>query len=137
MAPEVLGTTLPPGSRGKAVDLPAFLGGGGGGNGMQGPEQLLIQWEVQSDQGTGQVLLLARAAHCMRRIAEARAARSGVGGGAEFEVRAGGWVVGWLRDGWGLQVGWVLRTVDSLDAQFWVPVPRPSLAAIFITIRRI
>lgn len=61
-----------------------------GAAGPAASEQLLIQWEVQSDQGTGQVLLLARAAHCMRYIAEARAAGRGASGGAEFEVGRGG-----------------------------------------------
>ena len=53
-------------------------------------ELLLIQWEVQSDQGTGQVLLLARAAHCLRRLAEARAggAAAAAAAGAEAEELA-------------------------------------------------
>ena len=89
--PPLLKTPSPPqGSRGKAVDLPAFVTGGVTSGGGAPPEQLLIQWEVQSDQGTGQVLLLARAAHCMRAVAEARAARRSVAGSPEFEVRGGG-----------------------------------------------
>lgn len=82
--PTKLTRTHTQGSRGKAIELPAFLGGP-----AASPEQLLIQWEVQSDQGTGQVLLLARAAHCMRRLSEARSGAAA--GGAEFEVR------GWCR----------------------------------------
>ncbi|GBF97595.1 hypothetical protein Rsub_10731 [Raphidocelis subcapitata] len=81
LAPEVLGTTLPAGSRGRALPMPPFLSPPAAAGGAA-PERLLIQWEVQSDQGTGQVLLLARAAHCMRRLSDAR---GGGLGGEELE----------------------------------------------------
>jgi hypothetical protein len=54
-----------------------------------GPWPLLAVWEVQADQGTGPVLLLARAAHCLQRLHVLEAARQPVAGSTEWQVCQG------------------------------------------------
>lgn len=60
-------------------------GGVGGGVDTSGP--FLVAWELQADQGMAQVLLLARAAHCLQRLHAVDAGRQAVSGTPEWQVR--------------------------------------------------
>ncbi|KAF8066207.1 LIP1P [Scenedesmus sp. PABB004] len=96
-APEVQGSYLPEGSRGKRLPLPEFAqpppagssdggaaAGAAGGSGG-GDDAFLVAWEVDAEHGTGPVLLLARAAHCLQHLHAANAARQPVAGSEHWE----------------------------------------------------
>lgn len=52
----------------------------------------LVAWDLQADQGMAQVLLLARAAHCLQRLHALDTARQPVAGTDEWQVcLAAGW----------------------------------------------
>lgn len=52
----------------------------------------LVAWDLQADQGMAQVLLLARAAHCLQRLHALDTARQPVAGTDEWRVcLAAGW----------------------------------------------
>lgn len=46
----------------------------------------LVAWDLQADQGMAQVLLLARAAHCLQRLHEMDTARQQLAGSEEWQV---------------------------------------------------
>jgi hypothetical protein len=49
----------------------------------------LVAWDLQADQGMAQVLLLARAAHCLQRLHELDKGRQLVAGTDEWQVGGG------------------------------------------------
>lgn len=57
----------------------------GAGSAAAGP--FLVAWDLQADQGMAQVLLLARAAHCLQKLHEMDTARVQVAGTDEWQVR--------------------------------------------------
>lgn len=56
----------------------------GAGSVPAGP--FLVAWDLQADQGMAQVLLLARAAHCLQRLHALDTARQQVAGTDEWQV---------------------------------------------------
>jgi len=75
--------------------------------GTAGGGPFLVAWELQADQGMAQVLLLARAAHCLHRLHAVDAGRQQVAGTAEWQVGTAGGM--WPRGGGLFQcfVGWL------------------------------
>jgi hypothetical protein len=59
-------------------------GPAGSGTAAAGP--FLVAWDLQADQGMAQVLLLARAAHCLQKLHEMDTARVQVAGTDEWQV---------------------------------------------------
>lgn len=66
--------------------------------GVAGGGPFLVAWELQADQGMAQVLLLARAAHCLHRLHAVDAGRQQVAGTAEWQVCEGGGAAGVIQE---------------------------------------
>jgi hypothetical protein len=54
--------------------------------GAASADPFLVAWDLQADQGMAQVLLLARAAHCLQRLHALDSARQQVAGTDEWQV---------------------------------------------------
>uniref|UniRef100_A0A383VTA8 Uncharacterized protein n=1 Tax=Tetradesmus obliquus TaxID=3088 RepID=A0A383VTA8_TETOB len=93
-APEVQGSNLPQGIRGKVYPLPEFVksaaaaaASDGGAPQAAAADQgsFLVTWDVQAEEGIGPVLLLARAAHCLQQLHAVNVARQAVAGSEHWQ----------------------------------------------------
>ncbi|WIA34108.1 hypothetical protein OEZ86_012479 [Tetradesmus obliquus] len=94
-APEVQGSNLPQGIRGKVYPLPEFVksaaataaASDGGAPAAAAADQgsFLVAWDVQAEEGIGPVLLLARAAHCLQQLHAVNVARQAVAGSEHWQ----------------------------------------------------
>lgn len=75
------------GSRGRLLEVPEFARPPATSEGgTQPPASFLVAWEVDAEQGTGPVLLLARAAHCLQQLHVADAGRQAVAATEYWQV---------------------------------------------------
>lgn len=82
------------GTRGKLMQVPEFARPPATSEGGAPPvTSFLVAWEVDAEQGTGPVLLLARAAHCLQQLHVAVAGRQAVAATEYWQVLAADSVV--------------------------------------------
>lgn len=75
------------GTRGRLLQVPVFAQPPSSTEGGAAPPApFLVSWEVDAEQGTGPVLLLARAAHCLHQLHVMNAGRQAVAGTEPWQV---------------------------------------------------
>ena len=75
------------GTHGRLMQVPVFAQPPASSEGGAAPPTpFLVAWEVDAEQGTGPVLLLARAAHCLQQLHAANAGQQEVAGTEAWQV---------------------------------------------------
>jgi hypothetical protein len=121
------------GIRGKVLPLPEFAsvataaaaGDAEMASAEDGAGPFLVAWDVQADHGTGPVLMLARAAHCLQQLHVMNAARQPVAGSEYWQVGCSSTLEGGVHCWLALaQPCWVLgpNNVPYCGADGWTKI---------------